>query len=292
MPFSRDCPRRPASGGILRCGRFRLSLERPLIMGVVNTTPDSFSDGGRFFDPGHALEHALRLIEEGADLLDIGGESSRPGAQVVSLEEELARVLPLLGALRDSPIPVSIDTTKPAVMRAAIDAGAAMINDITALSAPGAREYIASSADVAVCLMHMKGQPRTMQLAPRYDDVVSEVFAFLAARVAMAEAAGIERDRLVIDPGFGFGKTTAHNLELLSRLAEFNETGLPVLAGVSRKSFLGNLTGKAVGGRLAASIAAAVLAAERGARIIRVHDVDATRDALAVLNALMDRSCP
>lgn len=258
-------------------------------MGVVNVTPDSFSDGGRFLDPGRAAEHALRLIEEGADLLDIGGESSRPGAMAVPVEEELARILPLLAALRDSPVPVSIDTAKPAVMRAAIDAGAAMINDITALGAPGALEAIASSPDVAVCLMHMKGEPRTMQQSPHYDDVVGEVIAFLAGRAERTGAMGIARERLVIDPGFGFGKTVAQNLQLLRRLRDFGALGLPVMAGFSRKSTLGTLSGKPVGQRLPASIAAAILAAERGAHIVRVHDVDATRDALAVLNALEER---
>ncbi len=277
---------------MLRCGRFELSLKRPLIMGVVNITPDSFSDGGQFFDAARAIAHAFRLIEEGADLLDVGGESSRPGARSVPAEEELVRVLPLLNALRDSPIPVSVDTTKPQVMRAAMDAGAAMINDISALSAPGALEAIASSAEVAVCLMHMKGEPSTMQQAPVYDDVVSEVLAFLAGKAGAVAAAGIARDRIVVDPGFGFGKTLAHNLEMLRRLDEFNAIGLPVMAGLSRKSTLGKLSGKPVTGRLPASIAAAVLAAERGARIVRVHEVDATRDALSVLNALLGNDRP
>jgi len=261
-------------------------------MGVVNITPDSFSDGGQFFDAARAIAHAFRLIEEGADLLDVGGESSRPGARSVPAEEELVRVLPLLNALRDSPIPVSVDTTKPQVMRAAMDAGAAMINDISALSAPGALEAIASSAEVAVCLMHMKGEPSTMQQAPVYDDVVSEVLAFLAGKAGAVAAAGIARDRIVVDPGFGFGKTLAHNLEMLRRLDEFNAIGLPVMAGLSRKSTLGKLSGKPVTGRLPASIAAAVLAAERGARIVRVHEVDATRDALSVLNALLGNDYP
>ncbi|HUL92635.1 MAG TPA: dihydropteroate synthase [Burkholderiales bacterium] len=258
-------------------------------MGVVNVTPDSFSDGGRFLDPKAALEHANALIAEGADLLDIGAESSRPGALPVSAEEELSRLMPVLEGLRESAIPVSIDTVKPEVMRAAIAAGAAMVNDIGALRAPGALEAVAA-ADVAVCLMHMQGEPRTMQRQPRYDDVVAEVGAFLAERVAAAEAAGIARERIVIDPGFGFGKSVEHNFELLRNLDRFTGLGFPVLAGWSRKSTLGAITGRGADDRLAASLAAALLAAQRGARILRVHDVAATRDALEVLAALERKS--
>ena len=273
----------------LRCGRFRLDLSRPLVMGVVNITPDSFSDGGRFLDSKAALDHANALAAEGADLLDIGAESSRPGALPVSAEEELSRLMPVLEGLRGRAIPVSVDTVKPEVMRAAIAAGAAMINDIGALRAPGALDAVAAS-DVAVCLMHMQGEPRTMQREPHYRDVVAEVGAFLAERVAAAEAAGIARERIVVDPGFGFGKSVEHNFELLRNLRRFVELGLPVLAGWSRKSTLGAITGRGADERLAASLAAALLAVERGARIVRVHDVAATRDALEVFAALERKS--
>ena len=261
---------------------------RPLIMGVVNVTPDSFSDGGRYLDSAKALSHAKKLIDDGADLVDIGGESTRPGAQPVSEDEELARVLPLVQALRDSPIPVSVDTRRPRVMREAIQAGASMINDVEALESPGALEAVAAS-DCGLCLMHKKGDPATMQRDPSYADVVAEVKAYLAARIDAAERAGIARDRITIDPGFGFGKNRAHNLELLRRLAEFRSLGVAVIAGLSRKSMLGGITGKPVDERLAASIAAAVLAAERGAHILRVHDVAETKDALAVRQALHDQ---
>jgi len=255
-------------------------------MGVVNVTPDSFSDGGRFLDAGAAIDHARRLAEEGADILDVGAESSRPGAgAVVMAEEELHRLLPVLKGLRDLPAPVSVDTVRPEVMRAAVGEGAAMINDINALRAPGALEAVAA-ADVGVCLMHMQGEPRTMQSAPHYGDVVAEVKAFLADRVAAAEARGIARERIAIDPGFGFGKTVAHNFELLRNLGRIAELELPVIAGWSRKSTLGAVTGRPVSDRLAASLAAALLAVQRGARIVRVHDVAATRDAFAVLAAL------
>ena len=253
-------------------------------MGVVNVTPDSFSDGGRFLDPHAAIARANALIEEGADMLDIGAESSRPGAQGISAGEELSRLMPVLEGLRGCAIPVSVDTVKSEVMRSAIAGGAAMINDIAALRSPGALEAVAGS-DVAVCLMHMQGEPRTMQSEPRYRDVVAEVGAFLAERVAEAESAGIARERIVIDPGFGFGKTVAHNFELLRNLDRFAALGLPVLAGWSRKSTLGAITGRGADDRLAASLAAALLAVQRGARIVRVHDVAATRDVLAVLAA-------
>jgi dihydropteroate synthase len=270
---------------LLHCGRFRLALDRPLVMGVVNVTPDSFSDGGRFLDARHAVGHARALIAEGADLLDIGGESTRPGAAAVALDEERRRVLPVLEALADCGVPVSVDTQKPQLMREALAAGAAMVNDINALTAPGAIEAVAGSG-AAVCLMHMRGEPRTMQHDPRYGDVVAEVRAFLEARVRAVEAAGIGRERIVIDPGFGFGKTFEHNLELLRALGQFASLGLPVLAGLSRKSMLGAITGRAVGERLFASIAAALIAAQKGAAIVRVHDVAATRDALAVWSAV------
>jgi dihydropteroate synthase len=255
-------------------------------MGVVNVTPDSFSDGGRFLEPAAAIAHALRLIEDGADLLDLGAESSRPGAAaVVSAEEELRRLLPVLRGLRDAPVPLSVDTNKPEVMRAALAEGASMINDINALRAPGALAAVAA-VDAGVCLMHMQGTPGTMQRNPVYGDVVAEVGDFLLERVHAACAAGISLQRICIDPGFGFGKTLEHNLELLRRLREFDALGVPLLAGWSRKSSLGAITGKPAGDRLAASIAAALIAAQNGAGILRVHDVAATRDAISVLLAV------
>ncbi len=252
-------------------------------MGVVNITPDSFSDGGKFLDAKAAIEHGRRLMDDGADILDIGGESSRPGAQAVAEQEELDRILPVLKALKD--VPVSVDTRRPRVMREALEAGASMINDIEALSAPGGLDAVADT-DCAVCLMHKQGDPASMQQDPRYDDVVGEVKQFLATRIAACEIAGIGRDRITIDPGFGFGKTVAHNLGLLKRLPELAALGLPVVAGWSRKSTLGAITGRPVGERLAASLSAALLAVQHGATILRVHDVRETRDALAVMQAL------
>jgi len=266
----------------LRCGRFVLSLERPLVMGVVNVTPDSFSDGGKFLDAQAAIAHARKLVDEGADLVDIGGESTRPGAPAVSAAEELKRVLPVVEAVAD--LPVSVDTRKPSVMQAVLAAGASMINDIQALLAPGAIEAVANSG-CGVCLMHMQGDPQTMQRGPQYGDVVNEVKAFLAQRVAACEQAGIARDRLVADPGFGFGKTAGHNLTLLKRLSEFAGLGVPVLAGWSRKSSLGRITGRESGDRLAGSVAAALLALLGGAKILRVHDVKETRDAILLFEA-------
>ena len=254
-------------------------------MGVVNITPDSFSDGGAFLAPEAAIAQANRLVEEGAAIIDIGAESSRPGARPVSEEEECARLLPVLEAIRGLPVPVSVDTRRTAVMRKALAAGASMINDIEALAAPGALEVVASN-ECGVCLMHKKGDPATMQVDPTYADVVREVAEFLAARMAAAQAAGIARERIAIDPGFGFGKTVAHNLELLRNLASIAALGAPVLAGLSRKSTLGRLTGRPAGERMVASVTAALLAAQRGATILRVHDVQATRDALAVWRAV------
>ena len=268
----------------LVAGRFRLDLGKPLVMGVVNVTPDSFSDGGKFFDPKTAVAHALKLAEEGADILDIGGESSRPGALPVSVQEEMDRILPVLETLKTLEKPVSIDTRRPEVMQAALRAGASMINDIEALTAPGALETVAKSR-CAVCLMHMKGEPATMQKEPRYDDVVAEVASFLKNRIEKAVQAGIARERIVVDPGFGFGKTAAHNFELLRRLKEFSSLDFPVLAGWSRKSTLGKLTGRPADERLAASLAAALLALQGGATILRVHDVKETRDVIAVWQA-------
>ena len=273
----------------LQCGRFKLSLEQPLVMGVVNITPDSFSDGGMFADTARAVAHAQRLIGEGVDILDLGGESTRPGAAPVSLEVERRRVLPVLEALASGGVPVAVDTRKPELMREAIAAGAAMINDVTALSGPGALAAVAR-APVAVCLMHMQGDPATMQANPEYRDVVREVRDFLAQRVAVAVAAGIARNRIVVDPGFGFGKTVEHNLALLRSLREFASLGGALLAGLSRKAMLGRLTGREPLERVHASVAAALLAIQNGAHIVRVHDVAATRDALAVWNAVKNQN--
>jgi len=262
-----------------------LSLSRPLIMGIVNVTPDSFSDGGQHPTYGTALAHALRLVEEGADILDIGGESTRPGAADVTPDEELERVVPLVESLAREGVPLSVDTSKPEVMRAAIGAGAAIINDVRALQAPGAVDAVADS-DCGVVLMHMQGMPRTMQMAPRYEDVVAEVRVFLRERLGALEAAGVSPDRIALDPGFGFGKTVEHNFTLLRELQRFTSLGCPVVAGLSRKSMLGAVTGRAVGERATASVVGAVLAAERGARVLRVHDVAATRDGLRVWEAM------
>lgn len=256
---------------------------RPLVMGIVNVTPDSFSDGGRFIESRSAIAHAHELVEEGADILDIGGESTRPGAQPVSLQEELERVMPVLNGALTLGVPVSVDTMKPAVMQAAIAAGAAMINDVYGFRAPGAWKAVADS-DCALCVMHMLGKPRTMQEAPRYDDVATEVEAFLAGRLAAAEAAGIDRARLFIDPGFGFGKTLDHNLALMRTLPRLARLA-PVLIGVSRKRMIGALTGRDIQDRLAGSLAAAIRAVENGAAIVRVHDVKQTVDALKVWEA-------
>jgi len=257
----------------------------PLLMGIVNVTPDSFHDGGRFAAAGEAAAHAHRLIEEGADILDLGGESTRPGALPVPAEEELARVLPVLEAVVGLGVPISIDTRQPAVMRAVLAAGAAMINDVNALRAPGAVEAVAGT-DASVCLMHMRGEPRTMQQAPRYTDVVGEVTAFLAGRIEACVAAGIDRGRIVIDPGFGFGKRFEDNVMLARALPELARLA-PVLAGLSRKSMIGEMTGRvSTADRLAGSVTAALWAARHGAAILRVHDVAATRDALAVWRQL------
>jgi len=267
------------------CGRFRLDYSRPLVMGVVNVTPDSFSDGGRYLDPRKAIAHARRLIDEGADLVDVGGESTRPGAQSVDAVDELRRVLPVLHALRDAPVPVAVDTTKPQVMRAAIAEGASVINDVNALRSPGALQTVAASL-AGVCLVHMRGEPRTMQAAPHYKNVVAEVRGFLLERLDAAVAIGIALERIALDPGFGFGKTVGHNLAVLRNLERLAELGAPVLVGLSRKSTLGAITGRPALERLPASIAAALIAVQHGARIVRVHDVAATRDALAVLAAV------
>jgi len=270
---------------VFRCGAFAFDLSRPLVMGVLNVTPDSFSDGGRFADREQALSHARRMRDDGADIVDIGGESSRPGAESVAEGVELSRVLPLVEALAAEGIPVGVDTRKPAVMQAAIAAGAAMINDIAALREPGAIEACAQGG-VGVCLMHMQREPRTMQAAPAYADVVSEVRDFLLARARVCIDAGIGRERIAIDPGFGFGKTLAHNLALLRALGTLAATDYPVVAGLSRKASLGEITGRSVDERMPASLAAALCAVARGAAIVRVHDVRATVDALKVWSAV------
>lgn len=274
----------------LDCAGRVLDLRQPVVMGILNVTADSFSDGGRFLRLDDAVAHAARMVEEGAAIIDIGGESTRPGAEPVPLQQEMDRVLPVVEALRARTDAVlSVDTMKPEVMRAAAAAGAGLINDVKALLAPGALEAVAATR-AAVCLMHMQGEPRTMQQDPRYDDVVGEVRDFLAARARACEVAGIAADRISIDPGFGFGKTAGHNLVLLDRLGELVALGYPVLAGLSRKSMLGRLLGRGPDERLAGSVALATIAVLRGARIIRAHDVAATRDAVLVAKAVMDSS--
>ena len=272
---------------LFSCGNFQLDISRPHIMGIVNVTPDSFSDGGKHNSVQQAVEHALKLIEEGADILDIGGESTRPGATPVSLQEELQRVIPVVEQLAPrAGVPISIDTYKSEVMQAAIDAGAAIVNDIYALQQPGALQAVANSR-AGVCLMHMRGTPRTMQMDPQYEDVVVEVRNFLKFRMEAAMDAGISRQRIVLDPGFGFGKRTEHNLALLQALPSLAELEQPLLIGLSRKSVLGHLTGGNVDTRLHASIAASVISAMKGAKILRVHDVKATADALKIVTAVL-----
>lgn len=271
----------------LDCNGRVLRLDVPRVMGIVNVTPDSFSDGGAHATADAAIAHGLRLVAEGADLLDIGGESTRPGAAEVSVDEELGRVIPVVeGLARATRVPISIDTSKPEVMRAAVEAGAGLINDVYGLRRDGALDA-AAALGVPVVLMHMQGEPRAMQESPDYDDVVGEVHRFLAERIFSAEMAGIDKRRIVVDPGFGFGKTTAHNLALLAQLARFVELGVPVLAGLSRKRSIGALTGReAPAERMAGSVAAHLIAAQRGARILRVHDVAQTVDALKIWNAV------
>lgn len=269
-----------------QCVDRALDLSTPVVMGVLNVTPDSFSDGGRFQALDAALAQARRMVEEGAAIIDIGGESTRPGALAAKLDEELGRVIPVITALRrESSVFISVDTSKPEVMRAAVDAGADIINDVRALRDPGAMQA-AASLRAGVCLMHMLGEPRTMQDAPSYSDVVAEVRDFLAARVTDCLAAGISRDRITIDPGFGFGKRASHNLELLKQLPQFGAIRVPVLVGLSRKSLLSRLTGRAVGERTAGSVALAAIAVLNGARIVRAHDVAATFDAIRVAAAV------
>ncbi len=266
----------------LDCAGRALVLDRARLAGIVNVTPDSFSDGGKFSDPQRAIAHGLQLVEDGADLLDVGGESTRPGAEEVAVEDEIARVVPVVEALaRQTSVPIAIDTSKPEVMRAAIAAGAGLINDVYALRRDGALDA-AASLRVPVCLMHMQGEPRSMQEAPQYFEVVEEVKRFLADRIFACELAGIERKSIVVDPGFGFGKTLEHNLALLRGLAQIAGLGVPVLVGLSRKGMIGTLTGRDIDERAAGSAAAALIAVQNGALIVRVHDVATTRDALAV----------
>lgn len=267
----------------LDCNGRVLRLDRPRVMGIVNVTPDSFSDGGAHHSTEAAIAHGMKLAEAGADILDIGGESTRPGADQVSVEDELQRVVPVIeGLVARTSLPISIDTYKPEVMRAAVAAGAGLINDVYGLRREGALEA-AASLGVPVVLMHMLGEPRGMQNAPEYDDVVGEVHRFLAERIFSAEMAGIDKKRIVVDPGFGFGKTTAHNVALLAQLGRFTELGVPVLAGLSRKRSIGELTGRDVAAeRAAGSVAAHLIAAQNGARILRVHDVAETVDALKI----------
>jgi dihydropteroate synthase len=269
----------------LQAGQYRLKLDRPLLMGIVNLTPDSFSGDGLNGDSDRAIAHARQLLEEGADILDVGAESTRPGALETPIEEELKRLLPVLEELSSWGVPLSVDTYKPVVMRKALECGVAMINDITGAANPETIELL-GAAECAICLMHMQGVPRTMQQAPHYADVVAEVGNFLRARVTSCTKVGIDRSRIVIDPGFGFGKSLADNLALFRALTVFANDDLPVLAGVSRKSMLGLITGRPVADRLVASVVAAVLAAGNGAAILRVHDVAATRDGLRVFAAV------
>jgi dihydropteroate synthase len=267
----------------LDCGGRALRLDRPRIAGIINVTPDSFSDGGRFLDARRAIEHGLKLVGEGADLLDVGGESTRPGAEEVSAGDEIARVVPVIEVLaKQTSVPIAIDTSKPEVMRAAIAAGAGFINDVYALRREGALDA-AAQLKVPVCLVHMQGEPRSMQDAPHYDDVVSDVRRFLAERIFACEMSGIDKKRIVVDPGFGFGKTLENNLALLRALDQFASLGVPLLVGLSRKAMIGTLTGRdKQADRAVGSAAVALLAVQKGAAIVRVHDVAATRDALAV----------
>ncbi|KAG0162198.1 hypothetical protein DFQ30_002701 [Apophysomyces sp. BC1015] len=279
----------PASGATLQCGRFKLTLARPLVMGILNVTPDSFSDSGRFIGVDAARARAGQMIDEGADLIDIGGESTRPGAPPVPLEEELARVLPLIDALRDTGVPISVDTYKPDVMRAVLDAGADLINDIWGLRQPGAIDAV-RDARCGLCVMHMLGEPRTMQREPQYRDVVADVRGFLEARIRALLQAGVAAQRLCVDPGFGFGKTLEHNFRLLRELPDTAPAGVPILIGLSRKSMIGAATGRAAPReRVAGSIAGMLAAVERGAAIVRVHDVAPTLDALKVWQATRAR---
>jgi len=270
----------------LQCGKYTLNLDAPRIMAIINVTPDSFSDGGHLASVQQAIDFALRAVEQGAHMLDVGGESTRPNARPVSIDEELSRVIPVIEALAARvEVPISIDTSKPQVMRAAVAAGANFINDVSALRNDGALDA-ATELGVPVCLMHMLGSPQTMQQDAHYDDVLVQVRQFLTERIFACEMSGIPKKNIVIDPGFGFGKQLEHNLALLANLEYFKQLGVPVLAGVSRKSMIGQITGRALEQRVVGSAAAALIAAQNGARIIRVHDVAETKDALAVLAAV------
>ena len=272
-----------------RCGRFVFDLtkrQRPIVMGVLNATPDSFSDGGKYRTPKDAIVQAELMIKNGVDLLDIGGESTRPGAEPVALQEELDRVLPIIEALKDCGIPLSIDTYKPETMRQALHAGVDCVNDIWALRQNGSIDVVLASRDCGIVLMHMQRDPITMQFDPIYEDVISEVKQFLKERSELLVAKGIDRSRISIDPGFGFGKSLDHNLDMLANFSEFSTLGFPVLAGISRKSMIGKITGRDTNERVAPSVAAAIMAADRGAKIVRVHDVAETVDALKLWEAV------
>jgi dihydropteroate synthase len=268
----------------------RLALDRPLLMGIINVTPDSFSDGGRFYDPQRAVEHAIRLVGEGADLLDIGAESTRPGAQPVDEQEESRRLIPVVTAVAKAvSVPISVDTSKAEVAKAAIDVGAVMVNDVTALRGDSAMVEIVAKAGAGLALMHMQGSPQTMQHAPHYDDVIGEVARFLAARARFAVERGVARNRIVLDPGIGFGKTLTHNLDLLANLHVLKELGYPLLVGPSRKGFIGQLTRQSVEARGWGTAAVVALAVEQGANILRVHDVAPMKDVANVAAALAER---
>jgi dihydropteroate synthase len=274
----------------LQLKRERLALDRPVLMGIVNVTPDSFSDGGQFFDPQRAVAHALRLVEEGADLLDIGAESTRPGARPVDEQEERRRLIPVVSALAKAvAVPISVDTSKSAVARAAIDAGAGMINDVTALRGDRTMVDVVAETGVGLVLMHMQGTPETMQRAPRYDDVVGEITEFLAERARFAMEHGVAQERIVLDPGIGFGKTLDHNLEILANLHAFASLGFPMLVGPSRKGFLGELTHQSVDARGWGTAAVVALAVEQGANILRVHEVGPMKEVVRVAMAIARR---
>jgi len=272
-----------------RCGRFLFDFskrKRPIVMGILNATPDSFSDGGQFRTPTDAIAHAERMIANGVDLIDIGGESTRPGAEPVSLQEELDRVLPVIEALKDCGVALSIDTYKAETMRQALKAGVDCVNDIWALRQDSAVDAVLESKDCGIVLMHMQRDPLTMQLNPEYQDVIAQVMEFLNERAGLLRTQGIDANRIAIDPGFGFGKSLEHNLSMLTNFGEFSKLGYSVLAGISRKSMLGKITGKETHERVASSVAAAIMAADRGARIVRVHDVPETVDALKLWEAI------
>lgn len=286
MQLARSAVPLKNTSNLLRLGS--LTLQSPCVMGIVNVTPDSFSDGGNCHSVASACRHAETMATNGADIIDVGGESTRPGATTIDEPRELDRILPVVEALQSTVgIPISVDTCKATVMREAVAAGAHMINDVSALRAPGALQA-AADLNVPVCLMHMRGNPQTMQQRPEYEALVPEVMAFLQERVQVCVDAGVNRSNICVDPGFGFGKTHADNVELLANLRQFRELGLPLLVGLSRKSLVGEMTGKAVDKRIAGSVAAAVVALTRGADIVRVHDVDETVDALKVVRAIME----